>query len=47
VRRYEFATDSMWDPPDPLPEHRHVRAQDYAQRQVDAIRRTIFPLHKL
>ena len=47
VRRYEFATDSMWDPPDPLPEHRQVRAREYAQRQVDAIRRTIFPLHKL
>src|SRR5467141_1994564 len=47
VRRYHFPTDSMWDPPDPLPEHRHVRAQEYAERQVDAIRRTIFPLHKL
>ena len=47
ARRNHFAADSMWDPPEPLPEHRRVRAQEYAQRQVDAIRRTIFPLHKL
>src|SRR5262249_35779710 len=47
VERYEFATGSLWDPPEPLPDHRRVRAQEYAQRQVDAVRRTIFPVHKL
>ena len=47
MKRYEFLTDSLWDPPEPLPEHRLVRAQEFAQRQVDAIRRTIFPLHRL
>src|SRR5262249_21590466 len=47
VERYEFATASLGDPAEPLPDHRRVRAQEYAQRQVDAVRRTIFPIHKL
>ena len=47
ARRYEFPSDSLWDPVEPLPDHRHLRAQEYAARQVDAIRRTIFPIHHL
>jgi acetoin utilization protein AcuC len=47
LRRYHFATDTLWDPPEPLPDHHRVRAQDYAQRQIDTIRRLIFPLHHL
>ena len=47
MERYEFLTDTLWDPPDPLPEQRRVRAQEFVQRQIDAVRRTIFPTHKL
>ncbi|HYS15725.1 MAG TPA: acetoin utilization protein AcuC, partial [Candidatus Binatia bacterium] len=47
TRRYGFLTDSLWDPAEPLPDHRRLRAQEYAQRQVDAVRRTIFPVHSL
>ena len=47
TRRYGFVTDTLWDPDEPLPDHRRVRAQEYAQRQVDAIRRSIFPVHRL
>jgi acetoin utilization protein AcuC len=38
---------SLWDPETTLPEHQRSRARDYAGRQVEAIRRTIFPLHGL
>ena len=47
ARRFEFEAKTLWDPPEPLPEPRRLRAQEYAQRQVDAIRRTIFPIHRL
>ena len=47
MARYEFLTDRLWDPAEPLPEHRRVRAQEFAQSQVDAVRRTIFPIHRL
>jgi acetoin utilization protein AcuC len=47
ARRYGFLTDTLWDADEPLPDHRRVRAQEYAQRQVDAIRRSIFPVHRL
>jgi acetoin utilization protein AcuC len=47
ARRYEFRSDSLWDPAEPSPEHRHLRAQEYVARQIDAIRRIIFPLHGL
>ena len=46
-RRYEFSSDSLWDPPERLPDHRYQRAQEYVTRQIDAIRRIIFPLHRL
>ncbi len=47
ARRYEFVSDSLWDPAEPLPDHRHLRAQEYVARQIEAIRRTIFPVHHL
>jgi acetoin utilization protein AcuC len=47
TRRYGFLTDTLWDADEPLPDQRRVRAQEYAQRQVDAIRRSIFPVHRL
>ncbi len=42
-----FRPGPLWDPAGPLPDHRRVRAKEYAQRQVDAVRRTIFPVPKL
>jgi acetoin utilization protein AcuC len=47
ARRYEFRSDSLWDPPERLPDHRYQRAQEYVTRQIDAIRRIIFPRHRL
>jgi acetoin utilization protein AcuC len=47
ARRYEFRSDSLWDPPERLPDHRAQRAQEYVTRQIDAIRRIIFPRHRL
>ena len=47
ARRYEFRSGSLWDPADPLPDQRRQRAQDYVTRQIELIRRSIFPLHRL
>ena len=47
VKRYGFLTDSLWDPAEALPDQRRLRAHEYAQRQVDEVRRTIFPVHHL
>ena len=47
ARRSEFRVPTLWDPPEPLPEHKRLRAQEYVDRQVDAIRRLIFPVHGL
>jgi hypothetical protein len=47
TRRYGFQANTLWDPEEPQPDHRRVRAQEYVQRQVDAVRRTIFPIHGL
>jgi len=47
ARRYEFMTDTLWDPAEPLPDHQRARAQEYVQRQIEAIRRTIFPIHRI
>ena len=42
-----WSARSLWDPEDELPEHRRARAREYADRQIDAIRRLIFPVHGL
>ncbi|HBH00579.1 MAG TPA: acetoin utilization protein AcuC [Candidatus Rokubacteria bacterium] len=47
ARRHEFRVGTLWDEPAPQPPHRRLRAEDYARRQVDAIRRLIFPTHGL
>jgi len=38
---------SLWDPPAPLDDDRRRIAQEYADRQVDAVERHVFPLHGL
>jgi hypothetical protein len=47
ARRYEFRSQSLWDAADPLPDQRRQRAQDYVNGQIELIRRSIFPLHRL
>ncbi len=44
---YRFRATSLWDPPAEVDADRRGRAREYAERQVDAIRRAIFPVHKL
>jgi acetoin utilization protein AcuC len=47
ARSLRFRFRALWDPPAPPDAQRCVRAREYAQRQVDAVRRLIFPLHGL
>jgi acetoin utilization protein AcuC len=45
VRRHDFGSLGLWDPPaEALPEDIHRAVSDYASRQVEAVQRTIFPL---
>jgi len=46
-RRYSFRSPSLWDPPIGLPGEARRRAQEFAQRQAEVIRRSIFPIHGL
>ncbi len=47
ARAFRFTTLTLSDPPAELPEAVRRAARDYAERQVDLIRRTIFPVHRL
>ena len=48
VRRYDFGSLGLWDEPaEVLPDHVQRAVSDYADRQVDAVQRTIFPFHRL
>ncbi len=47
ARWLRFRARSLWDPPVPADADRCVRAREYAERQVDTVRRLIFPLHGL
>jgi acetoin utilization protein AcuC len=48
VRRYDFGTLGLWDQPvAALPADIQRAVSDYVDRQVDAVQRTIFPLHRL
>jgi acetoin utilization protein AcuC len=47
ARRYDFATRSLWDTPVALPDDVRRAVSDYADRQIDAVQQTIFPLHRL
>jgi acetoin utilization protein AcuC len=42
---FRFRTRSLWDPPAPPDKERCLHAREYVDRQVDAIRRLIFPVH--
>jgi acetoin utilization protein AcuC len=45
LRRYGFASRSLWDAPVEQPDELRRAVSDYVDRQVDAVQRTIFPLH--
>jgi acetoin utilization protein AcuC len=45
--RYAFRSRDLWDPPDPIPEHLERPIRAYVDRQIEAIRRAIFPTHGL
>lgn len=47
LRRYRFHSTSLWDPPLAPPAEVRHRAREFAQRQVEAIRQSIFPIHGL
>ena len=42
---FRFRSLSLWDPPAPPDKERCLHAREYVERQVDAIRRLIFPIH--
>jgi len=44
---FRFRSLSLWDPPAPPDKERCLHAREYVERQVDAIRRLIFPIHDL
>jgi hypothetical protein len=47
LERFGFRDGSLWDPPAELPPEIRRSTREYCRRQVEAIRRTIFPLHGL
>jgi acetoin utilization protein AcuC len=47
LSRFGFSDGSLWDPPAELPDDTRRQAREYCRRQVEAIRRTIFPVHGL
>ncbi len=47
IRRFDFRSPSLWDPPAEVPPETRRRTQEFARRQVEVIRRSIFPIHGL
>jgi len=47
MRCFYFRSPSLWDPPSEIPAVIRGRAQEFARRQVEAVRRSIFPVHGL
>jgi acetoin utilization protein AcuC len=46
-RRYDFGSLGLWDDAQGLPDDIRRAINEYAARQIDAVQRTIFPLHRL
>ena len=44
---FRFRTRSLWDPPATPDKERCLHAREYVDRQVDLIRRLIFPIHNI
>ena len=47
LKRYNFSSGDLWDPADPIPGHLAEPIRTYADRQIEAIRRLIFPVFRL
>jgi hypothetical protein len=47
LQRFRFRSRDLWDPPEPLPAHLERPVRAYAEQQVEAVRRAIFPVHRL
>src|SRR5256712_12358864 len=47
ARRYGFRMRTVWDPTEPPEDVKRRRAEAYVQQQIEAIRRIIFPIHRL
>ena len=47
TRWFRFRSRSLWDPPAKVDAERSACAREYAERQIDAVRRLIFPVHGL
>lgn len=47
ARRYRFRSRSLWDAPEDLPPAGRRRVSEYLNRQIEAIQRLIFPIHRL
>jgi hypothetical protein len=47
ARRYSFTTRSLFDSEVELSDDIRRAVSDYADRQIDAVQQTIFPLHGL
>jgi acetoin utilization protein AcuC len=47
MRRYGFTSAALWDDAATLPAELRRAVSDYVDRQVDAVQKTIFPLHQL
>lgn len=47
MRRFGFRSPSLWDSPSEIPAVIRGRAREFARRQVEAVRRSIFPVHGL
>ena len=47
VKRFSFRTPELWDPPFEIAEDTQRWTREYADQQVAALRRTIFPRHGL
>jgi len=45
LRRFGFRSDTLWDPPEPTEPAIRRQAEEYAQAQVETLRRVIFPIH--
>jgi hypothetical protein len=47
MRRYDFTSRALWDEAVALPDELRRAVSDYVDRQVDAVQKTIFPIHDL
>ena len=47
IKQFGFESRQLWDPPAAIPEDIGRAVQNYVDRQVDSVQKTIFPFHRL